>query len=144
MFTVAFCVTRSQCLKQYQLTLDMSRSLLRRHNERDGVSNHQRLNCLLNRLFRGGSKKHQSSVSLAFVRGIHQWPVNSLHKGPVTRKMFPFEWRHHVFTLYQNIGKLKGGWIEYVPYITVEYNRIRILNKVRQNLFRLWAHKRHP
>ena len=25
------------------------------------------------------------------VRGIHRWPVNSLHKGPVTRKMFPFD-----------------------------------------------------
>ena len=32
-------------------------------------------------------RKHQSSASLALVRGIHQWPVNSLHKGPVTRKM---------------------------------------------------------
>ena len=36
-------------------------------------------------------RKHQSSASLAFVRGIHRWPVNSPHKGPVTRKMFPFE-----------------------------------------------------
>ena len=35
--------------------------------------------------------KHQSSESLAFVRGIHQWPVNSLHKGPVMRKRFPFD-----------------------------------------------------
>ena len=34
--------------------------------------------------------KHQSSAPLAFVRGIHWWPVNSPHKGPVTRKMFPF------------------------------------------------------
>ena len=33
-------------------------------------------------------RKHQSSASLAFVRGIHQWPVNSPHKGPVTRKRF--------------------------------------------------------
>ena len=32
-------------------------------------------------------RKHQNSASLAFVRGIHR-PVNSLHKGPVTRKMF--------------------------------------------------------
>ena len=31
------------------------------------------------------------STSLAFVQGIHRWPVNSLHKGPVTRKMFPFD-----------------------------------------------------
>ena len=36
-------------------------------------------------------RKHQSSASLAFVRGIHQSLVNSLHKGPVTRKMIPFD-----------------------------------------------------
>ena len=39
----------------------------------------------------GDQRKHQSSASLAFVRGIHRWPVNSPHKGPVTRKMFPFD-----------------------------------------------------
>ena len=36
-------------------------------------------------------KKHQSSVSLPFVQGIHRWPVNSPHKRSVTRKMFPFD-----------------------------------------------------
>ena len=36
-------------------------------------------------------RKHQSSTSLAFVWGIHRWPVNSPHKGPVTRNMFPFD-----------------------------------------------------
>ena len=36
-------------------------------------------------------RKHQSSASLAFVRGIHRWPVNFPHKWPVTRKMFPFD-----------------------------------------------------
>ena len=35
-------------------------------------------------------RKHQSHVSLAFVRGIHRWPVDSPHKGPITRKMLPF------------------------------------------------------
>ena len=35
--------------------------------------------------------KHQSSASLAFVQGIHRVPVNSPHKWPVTRKMFPFD-----------------------------------------------------
>ena len=38
-------------------------------------------------------RKHQSSMPLAFVRGIHRWPVNSPHKWPVTRKMF--QWRRH-------------------------------------------------
>ena len=36
-------------------------------------------------------RKHQSSTSLAFVWGIHRWPVNSPHKVPVKRKMFPFD-----------------------------------------------------
>ena len=35
--------------------------------------------------------KHQSSASLAFVRGIHRGPVKSPHKWPVTRKMFSFD-----------------------------------------------------
>ena len=47
-------------------------------------------------------RKHQSPASMAFVRGIHRWPVNSPHKGPVTRKMFPFDdviilWYNFVF-----------------------------------------------
>ena len=36
-------------------------------------------------------RKHQSSASLAFVQGIHRGPVNSPHKWPVMRKMFPFD-----------------------------------------------------
>ena len=35
-------------------------------------------------------RKHQSSASLVFVRGIHRWTVNSPHKWSITRKMFPF------------------------------------------------------
>ena len=35
--------------------------------------------------------KYQSSASLAFVWGIHRGPVNSPHKWPVTRKVFPFD-----------------------------------------------------
>ena len=36
-------------------------------------------------------RKHQSPASLAFVQGFHRGPVNSPHKWPVTRKMFPFD-----------------------------------------------------
>ena len=39
----------------------------------------------------GDQRKRQSSASLAFVREIHRSPVNSSQKGPVTRKMFPFD-----------------------------------------------------
>ena len=43
-------------------------------------------------------RKHQSSATLAFVRGIHRWQMNSPHKSPVTQKMFPILWRHNDIT----------------------------------------------
>ena len=36
-------------------------------------------------------RKYQSCTSLAFVRGLHPLPMNSSHKGPVMRKIFPFD-----------------------------------------------------
>ena len=66
-------------------------SLQWRHDELAGISNHQAHDCCINRLFTRRYKKHQRSASLAFVWGIHQWPVNSPHKGPVARKIFPFD-----------------------------------------------------
>ena len=36
-------------------------------------------------------RKHQSSASLAFVRRIHRWPLDSPHKGSITLKKFPFD-----------------------------------------------------
>ena len=62
-----------------------------RHNGCDGVSNHQPQHCFSNVYKDADQIKHQSAASLAFVRGIHRWPVNFPHKWPVTRKMFPFD-----------------------------------------------------
>ena len=83
--------------------LEMVIILFWRHNGRDGVSNHRRFNCYSTFYSGADQRKHQSSVSQAFVQGIHRrrslalvrginrWPVYSPHKGPVTRKMFPFD-----------------------------------------------------
>ena len=63
-----------------------------RHNEHDGISQISSLQ-IYSTVYSGADhRKHQSSASLAFVRGIHRWPVNSPHKGPVTRKTFPFDY----------------------------------------------------
>ena len=59
-----------------------------RHNECDGVSNHQRLDCLLNRLFRPRSKK-TSKLRVTSLCARNS-PVNAPHKGPETWKMFLF------------------------------------------------------
>ena len=64
-------------------------SLQWRHNDRNGVSNHQPHECLLNRLFRPRSQKASKLRVTGLCAG--NSPVNSPHKGPVTRRMFPFD-----------------------------------------------------
>ena len=66
-------------------------SLQWRHNGRDGVSITSLTSVYSNVYLGVDQRKHQSSASLAFVRGIHRSPVNSPYKWPVTRKMFPFD-----------------------------------------------------
>ena len=53
-------------------------------------------------------RKHQSSASLAFVRGIHRGPVNSPHKWPVTRKVFPSD--DVIMMIYPNCFVLMSSW----------------------------------
>ena len=62
-----------------------------RHNDRDWVSNHQPRGCLLNRLFRRRSQKTSKLRVTGLCVGNSPGPVNSPHKGPATRKMFPFD-----------------------------------------------------
>ena len=63
------------------------------------TSNHRCHDCLLNRLFRCRKKKqqrkHQCSASLAFVRRIHRWPLDSLTKGQLCENVSTW-WRPHV------------------------------------------------
>ena len=63
-------------------------SLQSRHNGQDGVSNHQRHDCLLSRLFRGRSKKTSKLRVTGLCGGIHRWPVNSQTNGQLRGKCF--------------------------------------------------------
>ena len=89
-----FIIIKNMCGCKYDenATGSSGYTLQWRHNERDGVSNHQRRDFYSAVYSSADQRKHQSSASLAFVRGIHRWPVNSPHKGAVTRKMFPFDY----------------------------------------------------
>ena len=66
-------------------------SLRWRQNGRDSVSNHQPGHCLLSLLFGRRSKKTSKLRVTGLCVGNSPGPVNSPHKGPVTRKMFPFD-----------------------------------------------------
>ena len=75
-------------------------SLQLHNNERDGVSNHQRYNCLLNRLFRHRSKKILKFHVTVFCEG------NSPVTGEFPTQMasnaekVSISWRHHVICLF--------------------------------------------
>ena len=62
-----------------------------RQNGRDSVSNHQPRHCLLSLLFGRRSKKTSKLRVTGLCVGNSPGPVNSPYKGPVTRKMFPFD-----------------------------------------------------
>ena len=91
-----------------------------RHNGLDGIANHPRFDCVLNRLITRRSKKasklrindlcegnspvtddspHKEQITrkifpfdgVIMLRIVYPWSLNSPHKGPVTRKMFPFD-----------------------------------------------------
>ena len=66
-------------------------ALQSRHNGHDDVSNHQPRDCLLNRLFRHRWKKTSKLRVTGLCAGNLPVAVNSPHKGPVTRKMLPFD-----------------------------------------------------
>ena len=76
-------------------------------------------------------RKHRSSASLAFVRGIHREPVNVPHKSSVTRKMFPFDdvIMTHIKITSHHITK--GGGTSYIP----TYRHMAIFNKFSFNRF---------
>ena len=60
-------------------------------NDRHGVSNYRSIECLFNSLLRLTTRNIKGPRHCLFVRGIHRWPVDSPHKGSVTRKMLPFD-----------------------------------------------------
>ena len=75
-------------------------------------------------------------MSLASVRGIPRWPVNSPHKGPETRKMLPFD---DVIMSIDRRRMLQGCWAwgGYIPWADApdggslwRHSRVEVLDGV--------------
>ena len=135
-----------------------------RHNDGRIASQITSLTIVYSTVYSGAhQRKHQSSASLAFMRGIHRWPVNSPHKWPVTRKIFPFDdvimWSndysvycHKYFSICTNELSLIREWhvqkypIKYVStsllwfvllwlYITLFVDPFNIFTNILQSCF---------
>ena len=125
---------RNTCWYVSQLYDRWKYSLQWRHNERDGVSNHLRLDFLLNRLFRRRSKKTAKLRVTALCEGNPSVTGGTPHKGLVTRKMLPLD---DVITLINTMrGIMFGiGWaptsrnrvpIQYVVFFIIANPIIKI------------------
>ena len=89
-----------------------------RHNDHSSVSNHQPHGCLLNRIFRRRSKNTSKLRVAGVCKGSSPGPVNSPHKGPVTRKMFPFDDVIMAISFSRHKGKCK--------YIIISFNEFNM------------------
>ena len=75
-------------------------SLPWRHNEPDGASNHQPLDCLLNRLFRRRSKKTSKLRVSGLCEGNSPVTCEFLSQRASNAKNVSIWWRHHVSSTY--------------------------------------------
>ena len=83
-------------------------------------------------------RKHKSSASLAFVRGIHRRSVNFPHKRPVTRKMFPFDdvimsW---IYTFTHCISHISQSFL-IIKQLIIKFLIINLSNSYSSGIFKL-------
>ena len=83
-------------------------------------------------------RRQQSSASRTFVRGIHRWPVNSPHKWPVTRKMFPF------VDVIMNVAEYKAFVSPIICNQTHYCILLEEVYNVHDVLANFWYNARHP
>ena len=92
---------------------------------------------LFSSLFRLTSNKHQGLCYWPFVRGIHQWPVDSPPNGPVMRKVFPC---HDLIMCWCNrryyVGIVYSTYVHIIAGSVMMRHWLVLSNIVRQSL--LW------
>ena len=119
-------------------TEDTGSALLWRHNGRDGVSNHQPHDCLLNHIFRPRSKKTSKLRVTGLCAGNSPMTGEFPHKGPVTR--------HHVNNMY-DVNPPSTHWgLNIIPALfqTTSFNAFSWLKmrlKFLRNQWKLSIHQ---
>ena len=91
-------------------------------------------------------RKHQSSASLAFVwgilRGSMNSPMNSPHKWPVTRKMFPFDDVIMISCIWQQ--NIILHWSAVITRSNITSKCTHHCRNWGRLSIRSWTHKKHP
>ena len=118
-------------------------SLQWRHNGRNGVSDYQPHDFCLTVYSGADQRKHQSTASLALVRGIHRWRKNSPQKGPVTLTMFPFDDVIMTGKFIIVIRVLTGNLFNHAPGNVISKGAIHLyLHPLKHNASNRWLSER--
>ena len=108
-----------------------------RHSDHGGASNHQPHGCLPNRLSRHRSKKTSKLRVTGLCVGNSPGPVNSPHKGPVTRKMVPFD---DVIMMYVRSDSRRCRWYHYLwKFVLFEFVDISYENTAVCYWYYCWS-----
>ena len=78
-------------------------------------------------------RKHLSSASLAIVRGIYRWPVNSPHKGPVKRKMFLLD--YVIICFLPGFFSRRYFWLTFSDQVV----SFKMADEILRNIVLLWV-----
>ena len=98
------------------------------HNERHSVSNHWRIGLLAQPFFSGAvQRKHLSSASLAFMRGIHRLPINKINVALKWRTIIISDYNFNLVTAAELWGSQNHGLIRSMLKI-LEFHRVTINN----------------
>ena len=108
-------------------------SLQWRYNEHDGVSNHRRLDCLLDRLFRRTSKKTSKFRVTGLCEGNSPVTGEFPTQRPSNAENVSIAWRHHSCI----ITKVYGNYLSAYSEMILSKVSINYKNVFEKNVFKI-------
>ena len=123
----------------------IQKTLKWRHNGYDGVSNHQPRDCLLNRLFRRGSKKTSKLRVIGLCAGNSPLTGEFPAQMPSNAENAFIWWRFHIEQIVMQHQRCPERWHQRIvaPNFTLIYSWILIVKLIGKIILQEWTHHTH-
>ena len=110
-----------------------------RHNGRDGVSNHQPHDCLLNRLFKRRSKKTSKPRVTGLCAGNSPMTCEFPAQRASNAENDPIWWRHHARWYFQSLCYLEDTHAPLLPSLTNQMSKLNLILPLRYFRYICWC-----